>query len=129
MGCGGSKLAESETSAVQLTIVDHVPAVAPRLAKPVATIFIKLDGFVASRNAVLATAKQHMPQNYMAQYDSFRLDAFMFQRMRGGGYALSYGDLLIVAEEAKPVFARTLGAMVVGAGLDPGAPAMHNGLD
>ena len=51
----------------------------------------------------------------------------MRQRVRGGGLAASYDDLLSVEAAARPVFERTMCEMVQAAGLVPDAPAMHDG--
>jgi hypothetical protein len=108
---------------------------APRKTKPTAVFatkstevfFNSIRGFRASRNAVNTTAKTVLPHKYMDAHPNFVDQAALVQRTATGEKVGSLEQLQESAALALPVFIAFVTKVVLQAGLEPSAVAMHEG--
>jgi len=100
----------------------------PELKESSRRIIFNLLGFLTCREAVDATAQSVLPRSYMDQFASFQVEDPVQQRPRGGAPVCSYDALLHLCRPALPNFEALMRSIVTAAGLDPDAPAMHDGL-
>lgn len=93
-------------------------------------IVYNLLGFLRCRDEVEQTALAVLPQSYLDsdRFASFSVDLEALRQKRHGGETIADYDALVAhCEPIVPQFISLMRAVVSEAGLDPDAPALHNG--